>query len=226
MCLIIFKPKNVAFNLKHIENALVFNSDGMGISIRDNETGQVKVYRNLDFETLEENAALLTSKECVLHLRYGTSGKKSWRQMHPFKIAKKTDSRDFELSDDEKILFHNGVMFSPSGQFSDTQIFARGLFNIDAGINKHVTGNRFLVQDNKENYFYGQWVDIEGMKYSNASYHNDYKTDYRDNFFQEFYDSYTCPCCGGYETELISFKHELYECYDCNAVFSDDKILI
>lgn len=222
MCLIIYKPAGVKFNLEHIENALLFNGDGMGLSMRD-DSG-LKVYRGIDLDTLIENESILTSKEVVLHLRYGTSGKMTTRQVHPFLVGKKTTSRDYEVKGNDKILFHNGVMFSPKNDYSDTQIFARGLFDIEKGINKHLASNRFLVQSEKENFFYGQWHEVEGMKYSNMSYHGgpSYR-DYSNEFFDVFHK---CPTCGGHESELISYKHDIFECFDCNTVFTENKILI
>ena len=236
MCLIIYKPKNVKFNQKHIDNALNFNSDGIGLSIRyDNNT--VKVLRDVDYVDLIMMFDDLVKNEVVLHLRYATSGNKSWKQVHPFKVNKKTDNKDFTLVDNESILFHNGVAFSTNSIFSDTQILSRSLGNTD-NLNKYVNqGNKFVIQDNDVTSFFGKFYEVDGMLYSNMSYHQDVEQSYKSRYkFKDDYSDYlydydvddsfeTCPCCGDQYCEKIGIAVDLYECLECSTIFDSENIL-
>lgn len=236
MCLIIYKPVKVPFNLDHIENAMTFNSDGMSISIRTKQG--IEVMKGIDMEFLESNFDYLTDREAVLHLRYGTSGAKTVNQCHPFLIGKRTTKTKFVLSKDEQVLFHNGIMFNPGLDlgFSDTQIMARGMRDIKE-LDYYTKWNKFLVQDNRKTLFLGNWFEVDNMLYSNLSYHLEkYTSKWSnwENWENEYYNygSYQqkvepieeekgikCPVCDSRNTYEVSEWNETHECDDCHALF-------
>jgi hypothetical protein len=154
-------------------------------------------------------------------------------------VGKKTKKIDFSVKRDESILFHNGIMFSPRGEFSDTQIISRGLKNLES-LEQYITSNRFLIQNFDEDVFLGTWHDVDGMKYSNMSYHIKYEktlkyASWEKDIVAESYEGYSvskysdeflmseiCPKCSSDLTEVIDVATMTHECLDCETIFNLD----
>jgi gamma-glutamylcyclotransferase (GGCT)/AIG2-like uncharacterized protein YtfP len=92
MCLIIHKPKGKRIPREYLNNAMVINPDGFGVTYVD--TGDT--FRSLSYDKVEE--MLDTDRELVCHFRFATVGKVNEANIHPFEI------------DDDRVIYSNGTI--------------------------------------------------------------------------------------------------------------------
>jgi hypothetical protein len=99
MCLLIHKPKGIALPEQLLESAADYNPHGYGF-ISFNEAGELQIRRNATTSSTELRAlyAEFGAADCVIHLRYGTSGLADYENTHPLRIT------------DDIYLAHNGTL--------------------------------------------------------------------------------------------------------------------
>lgn len=99
MCLLIHKPKNVAVPALLLESAAQFNPHGYGF-ISFGADGKVAIHRSATTSSAEllDLYAQYRDQECVIHLRYGTSGAIDDENTHPIRVT------------DDIFLAHNGTV--------------------------------------------------------------------------------------------------------------------
>lgn len=99
MCLLIHKPVNAALPEQLLESAAAFNPHGYGF-LSYGRDGKLVVRRSTQ-TSVDELQALyeeFRNEECVIHLRYGTSGAVDVENTHPLQIT------------DNIWLAHNGML--------------------------------------------------------------------------------------------------------------------
>jgi hypothetical protein len=99
MCLVIHKPKDIAIPLPLLDSAAEFNPHGFGFMSFDAD-GKLIIRRRYKTsrEELYELYEEFRDRECVIHLRYGTSGINDTGNTHPIRIT------------DDIYMAHNGVI--------------------------------------------------------------------------------------------------------------------
>ncbi len=99
MCLLIHKPKHVEVPALLLESAALFNPHGYGF-ISFQPDGNLIVKRNPVTSSVELQALHdeFRAQECIIHLRYGTSGLVDDENTHPIRIT------------DDIYLAHNGTL--------------------------------------------------------------------------------------------------------------------
>lgn len=136
------------------------NQNPDGFSCFTRETGLVK---NPDSKTV--NKAL--DRFGVWHYRIRSSGKVDKRNIHPFPVAKGSF-----------YLYHNGVLGEGTSELSDTNCFARMLYempieSVKSAVQAVSEGNRLLLVNATnplECYFYGKWFVDSGIMLSHRMY--------------------------------------------------------
>ena len=241
MCIICYKPENVALPSKAIlENCFWNNPDGAGLAIMRPENDAVEIHKGFmtfaDFYDFAK-ASVRPIDTCGYHFRIATSGGITPENCHPFPVSRNVNDLQALSINSRFAVIHNGVLGKGSKDLSDTQLYIRDTLSkrnlvslpdstIHA-IEQETTGNRLLLFDGKEHIAKrtGTWIDdkTSGLSFSNSSYSSAYgygtDIDYDSNFI--------CPHCGSTDCYLISETHFLIECYDCTSVFhADGKILI
>jgi hypothetical protein len=111
MCLLIHKPRDVALPARLLDSAVEFNPHGFGFMSFD-EQGALVIRRRYrtSLEELHELYEEFHDRECVIHLRYGTSGVIDAENTHPIRIT------------DDIYMAHNGTinLQRHTGDRSDT----------------------------------------------------------------------------------------------------------
>jgi hypothetical protein len=99
MCLLIHKPVHAAVPEQLLESAATFNPHGYGFLSYD-QSGELVVRRSSSTSTDELHGLYdeFRDAECVIHLRYGTSGAVDVENTHPLQIT------------DNIYLAHNGTL--------------------------------------------------------------------------------------------------------------------
>jgi len=89
MCLVIHKPEGVAVSDLLLSSAADYNPHGFGIMAYSKQHDfTLRRRSNTDFRTLHRIYAELEGLECVMHFRYGTSGKVDRTNTHPIRITR------------------------------------------------------------------------------------------------------------------------------------------
>ncbi len=165
MCLIIYKPKaNQTIPQKYIDNAMLINQDGFGITFLDDG----ETIKTADYQRAE--SLLHMPRPYVAHFRYATQGAINEENMHPAPFSKGW-------------LFSNGTVPTlGTKKKSDTRVVAEYLEDTPE---KHwakllsMTDTRFaVVSHNLRVRRYGKWHKRKGVYYS------------KDNCFRTSYAQY------------------------------------
>ena len=99
MCLLIHKPKHAVLPEQLLESAAAFNPHGYGfIGFGADGSCVVRRSEHTDLYELRQLYEAFRDKECVIHLRYGTSGNIDFTNTHPLQIT------------DTIYLAHNGTL--------------------------------------------------------------------------------------------------------------------
>ncbi|HLT63317.1 MAG TPA: class II glutamine amidotransferase [Pseudohongiella sp.] len=89
MCLIIHKPANQQLPEGLLESAATYNPHGFGVmTFGDNNRPVVRRSGRTNFRELQKICDTLGNQECVIHLRYATSGQQDLENAHPFRVTK------------------------------------------------------------------------------------------------------------------------------------------
>ena len=95
MCWILVKPPENEVPYDYIEEAQKKNKDGYGVSWLDN--GELKTFKTLNFEELNEQLEKIEDKLMVVHLRATSAGTTCINNVHPFQVP-------------TGVMFHNGTI--------------------------------------------------------------------------------------------------------------------
>jgi len=168
MCVIIVKPQGIDMpDEKLLTRAALFNPHGFGFCTSE-----------ILFKTLSINSLITKLKkvekdeQCIIHLRYATTGSVKTANCHPFKkngvcfahngildIDTKNDTTDSET------FFNNVVMSAIKKYGFDSQAFDDVMF-------KNAGYSRFAILKSEKIKLYGDFTDYEGCLYSNLRFLN------------------------------------------------------
>lgn len=196
MCIIVAKDKKSKLpSMDTLETCFNHNSDGAGIMYVDK--GQVVIDKGfMTFKELKKRLEVLykkfdnfKNKALVMHFRIGTSGTNTRENTHPYCI-----SDNYKELHKTKVLcdlgvVHNGIInqYTPiknKHNTNDTQEFIMKyltpIYNHYKTFYKNkyilegledITNSRLVFLDTNENLYYvGDFVEENGVKYSNTSY--------------------------------------------------------
>ena len=196
MCIIVAKDKKSKLpSMDTLETCFNHNSDGAGLMYVDK--GQVVIDKGfMTFKELKKKLEVLykkfdnfKNKALVLHFRIGTSGTNTKENTHPYCIS--SDYRDLHKT---KIfcdlgIAHNGIInqYTPIKNKHNTNDTQEFIMKYLTPIYEHyrdfykneyildglsdITNSRLVFLDTKENLYYvGDFVEENGIKYSNTSY--------------------------------------------------------
>lgn len=202
MCIIAIKKSGIDLpKSEHLLNCESKNNDGVGVALLRNGTQSILIKKDFDnasvlIDWLHQNVT--TDDTCIIHFRYATHGLKDKGNRHPFPITRDREKLRLIETEADMIMAHNGVIsdYRHHDTFSDTQKFIMDIL-ADEDINKSLDskavrklisnfiGNDRVVILNKDNtlYLFGEWINSEGILYSNTGYQFYYRKpidDWRD----------------------------------------------
>lgn len=226
MCIIVAKDKNSELpSMETLETCFNHNNDGAGLMYVDK--GQVVIDKGfMSFNELEKHLNILykkfnnfKNKALVLHFRIGTSGTNTKENTHPYCIS--GDYKDLHRT---RVLCdlgmaHNGIInqYTPvdnKNNTNDTQEFIMKYLTpmyehykdfykneyILEGLSD-ITNSRLVFLDTKEDLYYvGDFVEDNGIMYSNTSYkpytfktyqYGTYGKDYDSEYWNSWWDKKT-----------------------------------
>lgn len=183
MCIIVYKTAGIELPADHILQVCFENNPhGAGFMYRD---GNNKIQIRKGFTTAKKLLKSLhreiVSKEidCAIHFRIATHGKICRANSHPFPItANKADLQKLTM-ECNRALVHNGILSgygTLNGDMSDSGFFAKMLYpcNTDeqykSALNRHNQSSKFVVMTNTATFISGDFIEDNGIRYSNTSY--------------------------------------------------------
>lgn len=188
MCIIAISDYKVpALTKEVLETCFYNNDDGAGFATWDAETREWVVEKGFltfeDFWEAYEPHQFSEDDYVVCHFRIGSSGNKDAGNTHPFPIVANYLTMREPKFRSKNILFHNGVIGSGWGMYSDTMkhimdVIApllphfeeRGIKEIAEELS-HSTSNRWFITKESRIYMWGKWEKSdEGWEFSNSSY--------------------------------------------------------
>jgi len=192
MCIIVAKPMGIAMpDIDTLERCFNANPDGAGFMYADGK--EVRIRKGfMTFDSFE-NALYdeldgfdMTETAIVMHFRIATSGKIMPQTCHPFPISSEPEKLRLTRVSSRFGLAHNGVI---SGRYtkdgwSDTMDFTCDvvaplmrmnpsfMHSSDAiELLEGACQSKLAIMDNSgEIALVGEFIDEEGVKYSNTSY--------------------------------------------------------
>jgi hypothetical protein len=219
MCIIIYKPTGkMMVDETIIETCFANNPDGAGYMIRE-FNDSIKIRKGfMDVESFKNSLNRernLENKEVVLHFRIATHGSVKKGNCHPFPITRSiADLRRVSHNKLNYAIAHNGIIqgYSSKNKYnlSDTMQLSKKLVAMihqPLEMKKYLSGihSRFIVFLPKETIITGEWIEEDGIKYSNASYMPYAYGMHRSNTY--------------YETDIID------ECDLCHKATSPDDLI-
>lgn len=200
MCLIIAKPKYVQLPPKiYLENGLETNKDGIGVALHKDNANEIiikKDFKNInDFYPWLINNVMIDDS-LIIHFRLATSGLKDEGNRHPYPITKNKELlRQTNLVCQDAVA-HNGVLkdYDKHEVYNDTQKFVLDILS-DESIknnlsNKPVqkliknfigTDKLVIMFSTGDLIFIGEFVEENGVSYSNYGYRSSYRYSYLNN---------------------------------------------
>lgn len=183
MCMIIYKPEGKKWNddlREQMEYCFSKNKDGCGLMIRDDS----KVYMTKGIWGVEHFYRLIRglpeTAEIAIHFRFTSAGKTSQEMCHPFSLNKNDLKR--MRGNVGAGLMHNGTIHNLcfQGKHSDTYYLADMLNEFSPAelvedrmidmIDTVVSGSRVLIFTGDTTLMFGDWVDVNGIQYSNRGF--------------------------------------------------------
>lgn len=202
MCVIAIKPRDIAPPSKEIiEECFRCNKDGAGFMYKRPSENCVRIEKGfMSIEALLTRLKELnfTEKDVVVyHFRIATSGAKDGTATHPFPLSRQTKHLKKLQFITEVGMAHNGILnFNRHDTtLSDTQEFIKeylATLEIREGILKHdikicnklnlFTGisKIVLLLNTGEIIKWGEWIEDNGLSYSNNSYKIVVTTNYHE----------------------------------------------
>ena len=195
MCIIVGKKIGIEMPDKSIlKRCFDYNSDGAGIMWSNN--GRVHIRKGfMKWEDFDKFLDILSKQidlknsGVVLHYRIKTHGKTSPQNCHPFPISNKIrDLKKLSLTTDIGCA-HNGIIpIKPIHGLSDTQTYIlKRLYNIQKAhphflesrrimnqIEKEIGSKMTFLTSNGSIYTIGDYIEEDGVLYSNRSFEDRY----------------------------------------------------
>lgn len=225
MCIIVAKEKGLNLPSKQVlKNCFDYNSDGAGLMFTDK--GKVKIIKGfMNFDKFYEYLMKLDKlhnfkeKSLVMHFRISTGGNIDKGNCHPYPISpREKDLRATTITSDLGMV-HNGIISMYSGKhkvLNDTQMFIKECVSVMKGLKNDfyknhacmnllsdIAKSKLCFLDSDDNIYYvGDFIDDEGIKYSNSSYLSYWY--YPTYSYKDWYDDY--PKTDMYYDEIIYDK--------------------
>jgi predicted glutamine amidotransferase len=216
MCIIIYKPEGVVVPekifQKWLTNGESGNKDGAGIAVK---VGKRVVWEKGFFKLADtiSVAGKYNVAKCalVVHFRTGTSGGQGKELTHPFLISPKRSHKLLagELANNEALIFHNGILSGTGVTYqyyttraeSDTSTVAENLkaYGKTIATNpKLLTGilnaveasQKFLVMSNFGISLTDNFIEENGVFFSNSAYKSSIASVRTIPYRYEFYDPF------------------------------------
>lgn len=215
MCIIVVKKEGYEIPKKDIlQNCFNNNSDGAGIMfIKNNKVVIDKGFMNFNalwnrLEGLKSEIDTVNTP-IILHFRIGTSGTNDGSCTHPFELTN-SDKKLKKLESVVNIgIAHNGIInaYTPKADstLNDTQLFIKKFLYPIYELNKNfyknkkmqdiiktVTNSKFaILNNNSEIVTIGDFIEDDGILYSNGTYKNYYNyynnyNDYSNNYYLDY----------------------------------------
>lgn len=206
MCIIVAKKEGYKIPEKNIlETCFNNNSDGAGLMyVKNNKVIIDKGYMNFAsfYDRIEklENEIDTVNTPIVFHFRIGTSGNMDGTCTHPFELTDNVEKITKLKNKCDIAVAHNGIInsYTPNGasKLNDTQLFIMNflypLYELNNEFYKNekmqdiiekVTNSRFaILNKNSELVTIGDWIDDDGILYSNSTYKNYYNSYKYNNY--------------------------------------------
>lgn len=220
MCIIVVKKKGVDVpDYQTLKNCWDNNPDGAGLMYVTSKK-KVKIEKGfMSFDKFYNRIKKLgevfdlKNKSLVLHFRIGTSGGINKQKTHPFPISNNQDELDALNITCDLAITHNGVMSDyvyKNSDASDTQNFIKDylyyfyklnnkFYNIDGIkriIDEECCGRLALLDNDDEIVTIGDFIESDGVLYSNSnytkkeynfSYYNNNSYYYDDYYYDDYY---------------------------------------
>ena len=216
MCIIVSKETGVELPSKEIlEQCFFSNPDGAGLMfVNKGKVNIVKGFMNFDsfYEYLMKLDKIhnLKNKALVMHFRISTGGNVDEGNCHPYPITSSKRLLRSTMVKTDVGMAHNGIISTYSykkGELNDTQLFIQhcvsAVHDLDKEFYKNkkvmamledIAGSKLCFLDSQENIYYvGNFVEEDGVKYSNTTYkayytYGKYYYDYDDGYYDDYYD--------------------------------------
>lgn len=186
MCVAIYKPANVAVpSLDILEMCWYTNPDGAGMAFPSLKKPNMLEIRKgfMEWEDFEEAYQKLEldkmyDRPLFLHFRIATAGNVDAGNTHPFPISQYQETLRLEGLYSKYALIHNGILseYTPeNGTVSDTMQFimemarsGRNPMKIFRRMGKRISDGKMALMDKRGRvHLLGEWIDYEGVKFSN-----------------------------------------------------------
>lgn len=177
MCVIVYKPKNIAISLKTINLMWDSNPDGAGIAVVDAKDG-THVYKGYrDAESLHADVRTLQAHNVVLHFRWATHGLINTENCHPFVLSKDIAESNMEaFTTNKPVLFHNGVISGYGDELiSDTADFTTSVLSRLTDTKEVIrllqtTYSKYILVHKNKVQFVGKFEKYKGLQVSNLDF--------------------------------------------------------
>lgn len=180
MCIAIIKTNGAKMpSMKTLQNCWDSNPHGAGISVlRGDGVHTMKGLMTFSAFTVALNTLNISDEEaCFIHFRIATSGGVTPGMTHPFAL----DGRVSEIATiSDSVLMHNGIIPVPlMGQLSDTATLAMWIqsYGLEDELVQHYLNSghsKFAVLSTVETTIWGEWIEEDGVHYSNNGYRDSY----------------------------------------------------
>lgn len=190
MCIIVAKKKGIKMpSVETLKNCWLANDDGAGFAF--SALNNVKIFKG--FMTFEDFLLALQAVEktvdttetpFILHFRVQTHGGQQKRLTHPFPLSNKDEKLSSLVCDTDCAIAHNGIIHGKAydnGKDSDTYLYIKKVLARQriSNIRKknwleslsRETGSKWaFLTKNGQLYTAGQFVENDGVLYSNTGY--------------------------------------------------------
>lgn len=232
MCIIVFKPKGIDLPSKTtLKTCFENNPDGAGFMYRKgNRIHILKGYMDFNsfYRALENSVRIkggIKNTDLVIHFRVATHGNIVPGQTHPFPITGKYTELTKTKITAKQGLAHNGILnaYNPPGEISDLMsdtmwFIIKNAVDIRAALNNELNSEKFVLMDETETTVFGNFIQDNGIYYSNSSYCkyiNNYQTLFKSDYW--------------YIDFKPKYKHEIHdkwqECYYCGFLYPIEEMV-
>ena len=181
MCILVIKKKGVKFpEFSTIKQCCISNPDGFSYALYDNKEHKLHTFKTMNMQTfLDEYCRVMNEHDCIdttmiIHARIATHGSKCTENCHCWTA---------NLGKEKSIAFaHNGILSIKNREnLTDSETFFRdifvpifkhyGWFEAARAIKSIIGSSKFAFLDSNGNEkHFGQFIDDNGILYSNTSY--------------------------------------------------------
>lgn len=181
MCIIVYKPIGEELpDYNILAGCAADNPDGAGYMYRS-DNGKIiisKGFFDIDELIFEiEKLGNVKDKDIAIHFRYATHGSISPGNCHPFPITKNIRTLRRKNLVCQSAIMHNGVisgMDHKNKTLSDTMCAVKIISDTGEKSQpslKILSSGKFLIMDSLETRMYGDFINDDGIFYSNNGYY-------------------------------------------------------